>query len=250
MPEGIDEGLPQGIPEGSPETSDGNATAAPEFLNLDEFGGRLITVKVDGEELQVPLSEAAAGYQRQADYTRKTQANASDVQFAAAIRAALQTDPKGTLELLARTHNVNFGTAPQEQEEPPSWDSPAPSDDRYSSLDARLRSFEDAQASQRLDAELSRLTSKYGDEFNPQDVVTAAMAAQTTDLEGVFKSLAFDRVYSRSTASAAEVAATEAKRNASFVAGGSSAANNQADDDGPILSIRDAWAASKKSHGG
>lgn len=30
-------------------------------------------VKIDGEELEVPLSELLSGYQRQADYTRKTQ---------------------------------------------------------------------------------------------------------------------------------------------------------------------------------
>jgi superfamily I DNA and/or RNA helicase len=32
-----------------------------------------VTVKVDGKELEVPLSEALAGYQRQSDYSRKTQ---------------------------------------------------------------------------------------------------------------------------------------------------------------------------------
>ena len=32
----------------------------------------LVTIKVDGKEVQVPLSEVKAGYQRQADYTRKT----------------------------------------------------------------------------------------------------------------------------------------------------------------------------------
>lgn len=32
----------------------------------------LVTIKVDGKEIQVPLSEVKAGYQRQADYTRKT----------------------------------------------------------------------------------------------------------------------------------------------------------------------------------
>jgi hypothetical protein len=35
-------------------------------------------VKVDGEELEVPLDELLAGYQRQSDYTRKTQALAEE----------------------------------------------------------------------------------------------------------------------------------------------------------------------------
>ncbi len=35
---------------------------------------QLITVKIDGKETQIPLSELVNGYQRSADYTRKTQA--------------------------------------------------------------------------------------------------------------------------------------------------------------------------------
>ena len=33
---------------------------------------QLVTVKIDGKEQQIPLKEALAGYQRQADYSRKT----------------------------------------------------------------------------------------------------------------------------------------------------------------------------------
>ena len=33
---------------------------------------QLVTVKIDGQEQQIPLKEAVAGYQRQADYSRKT----------------------------------------------------------------------------------------------------------------------------------------------------------------------------------
>lgn len=35
---------------------------------------QLVTVKIDGKEEQIPLKEAIAGYQRQADYSRKTAA--------------------------------------------------------------------------------------------------------------------------------------------------------------------------------
>lgn len=259
MPEGIgEEGLPSGIPEGSPEASDGANEAVAELLDVDQYGDRMVTIKVDGQESQVKVSEAIAGYQRQSDYTQKTQAHASDVQFASAIKAALQSDPKGTLELLARTHGVQFGSTAPSEEEHPAWDSEGPSDDKYSQLDARLRAFEDTQASQRLDGELSRLAVKYGEEFNPQEVVTAAMASGSTDLEGVFKTIAFDRIYGRTAAAtaaavataAATQAATDAKRDASFVAGGSSAANRQAVEDGPINSIRDAFDAAKRDLGG
>lgn len=46
--------------------------------------GQLITVKVDGEELQVPLEELKNGYQRQADYTRKSMALAEQRKAVAA----------------------------------------------------------------------------------------------------------------------------------------------------------------------
>jgi len=44
----------------------------------DIEGPALHTVRVDGEEVQVPYDELLAGYSRQADYTRKTQALAEE----------------------------------------------------------------------------------------------------------------------------------------------------------------------------
>src|SRR5574340_754521 len=38
----------------------------------------LVTIKVDGKDVEVKLSELKNGYQRQADYTRKTQAVAEE----------------------------------------------------------------------------------------------------------------------------------------------------------------------------
>ena len=46
----------------------------------DEGAPPTYTVRVDGEELEVPLPELIAGYSRQADYTKKTQALASQRQ--------------------------------------------------------------------------------------------------------------------------------------------------------------------------
>ena len=40
---------------------------------------QFVTVKIDGKEEQIPLKEAIAGYQRQADYSRKTMAHAERV---------------------------------------------------------------------------------------------------------------------------------------------------------------------------
>jgi len=45
--------------------------------------------------------------------------------------------------------------------------------------------------------EISRLQSKYGEEFDPQEVVSAALAQGNTNLEAVFKQIAFDRISSK-----------------------------------------------------
>lgn len=45
---------------------DEDAEGAPDPMDM------LVTVKIDGKEEQIPLKEAIAGYQRQADYSRKT----------------------------------------------------------------------------------------------------------------------------------------------------------------------------------
>ena len=59
-------------------------------LNVDEFANHHVVVKVDGEDVRVPLSEAVAGYSRQADYTRKTQEAASVRQMAEQRVEAIQ----------------------------------------------------------------------------------------------------------------------------------------------------------------
>lgn len=54
--------------------------ADSEVEEPDETLDQVFEVKVDGEPVEVSLREALAGYQRQADYTRKTQALAAEKQ--------------------------------------------------------------------------------------------------------------------------------------------------------------------------
>ena len=65
----------------------------------EEPSGEAYTIKVDGEEQEVSLEELRDGYQRQSDYTRKTQELASErrrLQQAEAIVSSLESDPEGT----------------------------------------------------------------------------------------------------------------------------------------------------------
>lgn len=64
------------VHEDSPVENDGQVAEVDgaddndaRVLDIDEFADHYVTVKVDGEEVRVPLSEAVAGYSRQADYT-------------------------------------------------------------------------------------------------------------------------------------------------------------------------------------
>lgn len=63
------------------ETTEGEETWS-NLQELLEAGGAtddlLVTVKVNGESLEVPIAEAVSGYQREADYRRKTQTLADD----------------------------------------------------------------------------------------------------------------------------------------------------------------------------
>lgn len=61
-------------PEGDDEGAEDEANAEDEEAERAELDlDALVTVKIDGNDQQIPLKEAIAGYQRQADYTRKTQ---------------------------------------------------------------------------------------------------------------------------------------------------------------------------------
>lgn len=67
------------------EQTDGQAGKAPQNENEPEF-----EVVVDGQKVKVKQSELLAGYQRQADYTKKTQELAEQRRQADAMMAALK----------------------------------------------------------------------------------------------------------------------------------------------------------------
>lgn len=238
--------------EGGEETSFEEYT--PEYLDVDSYADKYVKLQIDGEELEVPLKEAVSGYQRQADYTRKTQQLAEErknVQFAQAIQQALDNDPLATIELLKN----HYGLDQQESfEEDDIWADPM--EKQYKQLERRLASFEEQQAMNELERTIGGLQQKYGDDFDANEVVSAALAQGTTNLEAVYKQMAFDRLYSREQAqrelqtrkAQQEQKIVQAKRSSGIVAGGSSA-QGSSPDSAPITSLRDAFAAAKSQLG-
>jgi hypothetical protein len=252
----------------SPVTDDGQVAevdGAEDFdapiLNVDEFADHFVTVKVDGEEVRVPLSEAVAGYSRQADYTRKTQELAEQrqqLQWASAIQAALENNPAQTIDLLSNHYGISRAEAKEMADEwsmeSDTWNDPV--DAKMNELDKRIRAFEEQQAYAKLERDVQALQTKYGEDFNPQEVVAAAIAQGSSNLEAVYKQIAFDRVAAKAEAakrlasdkSAQEKEVIEAKRNAGVVSSGSSAKAAK-EEVGPIRSISDAWTAAKRQYG-
>jgi len=91
-----------------------------ELFDYTEIADKVIKLQVDGEEVVVPVKEALAGYQRQADYTRKTQElseQRKQVQFAATLAQSLQEDPAGTLQALQQHYGLGAPIQDQQVEE-------------------------------------------------------------------------------------------------------------------------------------
>lgn len=246
--------------------AEGGATPEPEapILNTEDFADHHVMVKVDGQDVRVPLTEVTAGYQRQADYTRKTQELAEQrqqLQWASAIAAALDNNPNETIKLLQQHYGVSAAQAQRiandavEAASGDEWVDPVEA--RVQELDSRIRQFEEQREYERLEREVARLQSTYGEDFNPQEVIGQALATNNTNLEAVYKQIAFDRVRSRLQATeqlavqraSEEAAIVEAKRAGGVVAGGTTAANVNLVDSSPIRSVSDAWAAAKRSYG-
>ena len=251
-PEAVDPIEFDGQVEGGEDTSFEEYT--PEYLDLDSYADKYVKLQLDGEELEVPLKEAVSGYQRQADYTRKTQQLAEErknVQFAQAIQQALDNDPLATIELLKNHYGLDQVDSFEEDD---IWADPM--EKQYKQLEKRIASFEEQQAMNELERTIGGLQQKYGDDFDANEVVSAALAQGTTNLEAVYKQMAFDRLYSREQAqrelqarkAQQEQKVVQAKRSSGIVAGGSSA-QGSSPDSAPITSLRDAFAAAKSQLG-
>lgn len=250
---------------GQVEADSGTPEPEAPLLNVDDFADHHVVVKVDGQDVKVPLSEVTAGYQRQSDYTRKTQELAEQrqqLQWANAIAQALDNNPDETIKLLQQHYGVSAAEAQkiadnavEQSEGSDSWVDPVEA--RVKELDSRIRQFEEEREYQRLEREVERLQTTYGEDFDAQEVIAQALATNNTNLEAVFKQLTFDRLRARTYATervadekaAEEAAILEAKRAGGAVAGGTTANGVTAVDTSPIRTVSDAWSAAKRQYG-
>lgn len=79
---------------------------------------QLVTVKIDGKDQQIPLKEAIAGYQRQADYSKKTMALAEMRKQIAAEASQVMQERQQYAQLLGALQEQLQQAAPAE----PDWE--------------------------------------------------------------------------------------------------------------------------------
>ena len=232
------------------ELGEAGVIEEPELFDFTQYNDKFVKLQVDGQEVQVPLQEALAGYQRQADYTRKTQELSEQrkhVEFAATLAQSLQDDPAGTLQALQQ----HYGVANQSQVDEELWLDPAEKQMRQ--LEQRIAAFEQSKAMDELTRTIDKLQSKYGEDFNPDEVVAKAIATGMTDLEAVFKQVAFDKVYSKASESskklADEQARVQAKRSATIVSTGASSKGGSPASTAQPKTVFEAFEQAKKGMG-
>jgi len=220
-----------------------------DIFDYTEVGDKFVKLQVDGQEVVVPVKEALAGYQRQADYTRKTQElseQRKQIEYASALQEALQNDPQSTIRLLQE----QYGQVAEPEEEDLYVD---PTEKHLKELEKRLMSFEQQRAMDELTKTIDSLQSKYGDDFNADEVVAKALATGATDLEAVFKQVAFDKVYSKASEAnkklAKEQERLEAKRGAGIVSSASTSKGTTAPQSAPPKTVFEAFEQAKRQLG-
>jgi hypothetical protein len=102
---------PEAAPPEAPAEPDPQEAAEPQAAEEDPT----VTVRIDGKDVDVPLSELKNGYQRQADYTRKTMEAAEQRKAAEAMQAQAQQERQAYVQNLQRLQAQDEAALQQQQ---------------------------------------------------------------------------------------------------------------------------------------
>ena len=191
------------------------ADSSPDFQQAEIPAGDLHTVTIDGADQQVSLDELRNGYQRQADYTRKTQELASERERLAqgeAIVQALEADPQGAISALAGAFGVSGGnqdtiTTQQEVD----CEDLDPDEIRLRRIEQSIEEQNRANRQQNLQKEVISLKEKYGVDFDEKALYSHALKNKINNLEAAFTHMKWDN----KQASNRDAEIVEEKRRAS-----------------------------------
>ena len=235
-----------------------DATGTDESVNPDssvevsqEPAGESFTVKVDGAEQQVSLEELRDGYQRQSDYTRKTQELASErkrLEQAEAIVSSLESDPESTLRALGDAFGIS--ATPEQSGDPvgSSWDEPDDATSkRLQELEGRVQGYDRLHKKQALEKQVTVLKGKYGD-FDQSELFQHALRNKIGNLEAALTHMRYNDVATKAEKLEKEQERLEAKRGANVVepSGSKQAGSSRKSSDKPVASIREAFESAKQ----
>jgi hypothetical protein len=210
------------------------------------------TVTVDGDNQEVSLQELRDGYQRQSDYTRKTQELASErkrLQQAEAIASALESDPAGTLKALGDAFGVQAPVVEQ-SDDMDDWDTDGATKKRLNELEAKVAQQDRLRRKQVVEKQVDDLKKRYGD-FDGQELLQHAMSHKIGNLEAALTHMRYDEVAGRASKLEQEQDRLEAKRDAAVVESGGSRQSGAVSDKSPpekVSSLREAFNLAKKQH--
>ena len=239
------------MPEENMEATESAAVDSPELPITEPTETSGYTVKVDGEQQQVSLEELQSGYQRQADYTRKTQELASErqrLQQAETIVSALEADPQGTLAALGNALGV--ADSPVPQDDVSSWEDEDPTAQRVAHLEAQVARQAQTHRKQALDKEVSRLKGQYGN-FDEQVLFKHALDNKIANLEAAYTHMNFNGLAGYAGKLQRDQETLEAKRGGAPVEGGKTVQQGTVVDGSPkkVTSLREAFALAKQELG-
>jgi predicted metal-dependent hydrolase len=218
----------------SPDQSTAPPSAEPEYLDIDDsIAGRHVRVKVDGEEISVPLSEALQGYQRQAAFTKHSQQLAEqrrEAEDALRLHQAMQQNPGLTMQVLASRAGMTveqyLGLTPQQQQavadaqdDLSQYDDPL---ERELIVERRAReALEQRFAQREADEQLGRAVQGLQQQYGLNDDQVRAVVGQTMQmglgidfLPVVYQAMAFQGMQQAQQESAQQRQQTDAQRQA------------------------------------
>ena len=215
-----------------------------------EPAGEAYTVKVDGAEQRVSLDELRDGYQRQSDYTRKTQELASErqrLEQAEAIVSSLESDPEGTLKALGDAFGISAIPGENPEVSGSMWDTEdSETTKRLTELEGRVKGYDRLHKKQALEKQVTSLKNKYGD-FDEKELFQHALRNKIGNLEAAITHMRYNDVASKADKLEQEQNRLEAKRDASVVepSGSKQAGSTRKAVEKP-LSIREAFESAKR----
>lgn len=198
------------------------------------------SVTVDGEAVEgLTLDDLKAGYQRQADYTRKTQELGDAKRQAEAFQKLddwFKSDPQAALKELSSQYGVELNespatvpaTAPEEGGE--GWVDPetAAIESRISEVEAWKREQDRNTEQAAVEAQIEEYRNIHAPDASPQEYMERV--AEYANEKGVYNlEVVADILAIQDMAAATEANVVDSKREAPPVEGGSARTQNNAD---------------------